>query len=270
MSSIRILRCHHRGKWVEDGQYMKYIGGQYVYFEEWDYDYANLIDLVGWITLAFDVPSGNVLEICWLHGGNKTSLDTDRDVLFMWEYARVDANRFTHIFVNWHKLDVISSDSSDDEKDSDENEGQEDYGYVKKKTTNLRSPPLLLPYYSEDKKDSGPSYKVKGKRVVREQEQQPTSIEVEELFTSTRVAGIAALLKATHRDWSPARIKSAMMTTSYVVDHNGKQLVDDSTGDLATVLHYGSGHIDPDGNGNVPREFGGCSMRFQGSRNTRT
>ncbi|KAF9608751.1 hypothetical protein IFM89_010883 [Coptis chinensis] len=74
---------------------------------------------------------------------------------------------------------------------------------------------------------------------------------------------VAALLKATHRDWSPARIKSAMMTTSYVVDHNGKQLVDDSTGDLATVLHYGSRHIDPDGNGNVPREFGGYSMRFQ-------
>ncbi|KAF9604032.1 hypothetical protein IFM89_001392 [Coptis chinensis] len=81
---------------------------------------------------------------------------------------------------------------------------------------------------------------------------------------------VAALLKATHRDWSPARIKSAMMTTSYVVDHNGKQLVDDSTGDLATVLHYGLGHINPDGNGNVPREFGGCSMRFQGSGNTRT
>ncbi|KAF9604195.1 hypothetical protein IFM89_004770 [Coptis chinensis] len=70
--------------------------------------------------------------------------------------------------------------------------------------------------------------------------------------------GVAALLKATHRDWSPARIKSAMMTTSYVVDHNGKQLVDDSTSDLATVLHYGLGHVDPDGNGNVPREFGGC------------
>ncbi|KAF9624232.1 hypothetical protein IFM89_008170 [Coptis chinensis] len=66
----------------------------------------------------------------------------------------------------------------------------EDYDYVKKKITNLRSPPLLLPYYSEDKKDSGPSHKVKGKRVVREQDQQPTSIEVEELSTSTGVAGM--------------------------------------------------------------------------------
>ncbi|KAF9619000.1 hypothetical protein IFM89_003903 [Coptis chinensis] len=65
-------------------------------------------------------------------------------------------------------------------------------------------------------------------------------------MSTPHISGVAALLKAAHQDWSPARIKSAMMTTSYVVDHNGKQLVDDSTGDLATMWHYGSGHVDPE------------------------
>ncbi|KAF9606137.1 hypothetical protein IFM89_023190 [Coptis chinensis] len=60
-----------------------------------------------------------------------------------------------------------------------------------------------------------------------------------------------------------SRIEIPHTAKKPLVDHNGKQLVDDSTGDLATMLHYGSRHIDPDGNGNVPREFGGCSMRFQ-------
>ncbi|XVF73312.1 hypothetical protein PTKIN_Ptkin12aG0191400 [Pterospermum kingtungense] len=61
------------------------------------------------------------------------------------------------------------------------------------------------------------------------------------------VSGIAALLKSRHRDWSPAAIKSALMTTAYVTDNRGKPILDTaySTSD-ATPFAFGSGHVDPE------------------------
>jgi hypothetical protein len=53
------------------------------------------------------------------------------------------------------------------------------------------------------------------------------------------VAGVAALLKEAHPDWSPARLKSALMTTAY-------EDVIRADGELADPLDMGSGHIDPD------------------------
>ena len=59
------------------------------------------------------------------------------------------------------------------------------------------------------------------------------------------VSGLAALVKAAHPDWSPAAIRSALMTTAYTVYKNAQKLQDTSTGKPATPFDYGSGHVDP-------------------------
>ncbi|KZV29884.1 hypothetical protein F511_17308 [Dorcoceras hygrometricum] len=59
------------------------------------------------------------------------------------------------------------------------------------------------------------------------------------------VSGLAALLKGAHPDWSPAAIRSALMTTAKVVDKNGKLIEDVSTGKPSTPFDHGAGHVDP-------------------------
>ncbi|RHN70354.1 putative tripeptidyl-peptidase II [Medicago truncatula] len=59
------------------------------------------------------------------------------------------------------------------------------------------------------------------------------------------VSGLAALLKGAHPEWSPAAIRSALMTTSYGTYKNGQTIKDVATGIPATPLDYGSGHVDP-------------------------
>ncbi|XP_052196714.1 subtilisin-like protease SBT1.7 [Diospyros lotus] len=59
------------------------------------------------------------------------------------------------------------------------------------------------------------------------------------------VSGLAALLKAAHPDWSPAAIRSALMTTAYTVYKNGRSLQDSSTGKPSTPFDHGAGHVDP-------------------------
>lgn len=58
------------------------------------------------------------------------------------------------------------------------------------------------------------------------------------------VSGIAGLLKALHPDWSPAAIKSAIMTTARVQDNTRKPM-SNSSFLRATPFGYGAGHVQP-------------------------
>ncbi|KAJ4747221.1 Subtilisin-like protease [Rhynchospora pubera] len=60
------------------------------------------------------------------------------------------------------------------------------------------------------------------------------------------VTGIVALLKSLHPDWSPASIKSAIMTTASDNDLYGVQIEAEGTPrKIADPFDYGGGHIDP-------------------------
>ncbi|KAJ8751897.1 hypothetical protein K2173_026110 [Erythroxylum novogranatense] len=50
-------------------------------------------------------------------------------------------------------------------------------------------------------------------------------------MAAPHVAGVGALIKKVHPEWSPTAIRSALMTTAYITD--------------TTPLAFGSGHIDP-------------------------
>lgn len=71
-------------------------------------------------------------------------------------------------------------------------------------------------------------------------------------MAAPHIAGIAALLKQKHPGWSPAAIKSALMTTSTTLDRAGRPLQAQQYSDTeamklvkATPFDYGSGHVNP-------------------------
>ncbi|KAL2920540.1 Subtilisin-like protease SBT1.3 [Bienertia sinuspersici] len=59
------------------------------------------------------------------------------------------------------------------------------------------------------------------------------------------VSGVAALIKARHPTWSPAAIKSALMTTAYVHDNSNRPLTDAATDSPSSLYDHGAGHINP-------------------------
>lgn len=61
------------------------------------------------------------------------------------------------------------------------------------------------------------------------------------------VAGVAALFKKKHPDWTPAMIRSALMTTAKTVDNTGNPILDDGVDNssIATPLMAGAGMVLP-------------------------
>ncbi|XP_078427728.1 subtilase family protein [Wolffia australiana] len=57
------------------------------------------------------------------------------------------------------------------------------------------------------------------------------------------VSGLAALVRAAHPGWTPAAVKSAIMTTADVFDHYGKRIMDGAR--PAGAFAVGAGHVNP-------------------------
>lgn len=57
-------------------------------------------------------------------------------------------------------------------------------------------------------------------------------------------SGIAALIRSAHPKWTPAAIKSAIMTTADVTDHSGNPIMDGNK--TAGVFAIGAGHVNPE------------------------
>ncbi|KAL3618695.1 hypothetical protein CASFOL_037514 [Castilleja foliolosa] len=63
------------------------------------------------------------------------------------------------------------------------------------------------------------------------------------------VSGLIALLRSKHMNWSPAAIKSALMTTAYVIDSKNNTISDMAAlngSKSANPFVFGSGHVDPE------------------------
>ncbi|ONK62627.1 uncharacterized protein A4U43_C07F6140 [Asparagus officinalis] len=63
-------------------------------------------------------------------------------------------------------------------------------------------------------------------------------------MATPHISGVAALIKSLHSDWSPAMIKSAIMTSSDFQDRDGNRVKDEQLED-ASFYAMGAGHVNP-------------------------
>nr|XP_034893395.1 subtilisin-like protease SBT3.18 [Populus alba]TKR98193.1 subtilisin-like protease SBT3.5 isoform X2 [Populus alba] len=59
------------------------------------------------------------------------------------------------------------------------------------------------------------------------------------------VSGVVALLKSAHPDWSPAAIRSALMTTAYTRDNTFDSILAGGSREVSDPFDIGAGHIHP-------------------------
>jgi subtilisin family serine protease len=63
-------------------------------------------------------------------------------------------------------------------------------------------------------------------------------------MATPHISGVAALIKSIHPDWSPSAIKSAILTTSDIVDNTGGSILE-QLHMKASVYDTGAGHVNP-------------------------
>ncbi|XP_047322910.1 subtilisin-like protease SBT5.4 [Impatiens glandulifera] len=153
------------------------------------------------------------------------------DGLAIFEYIKSNKNPTGHISATKVKLDVEPSPSM---------------AFFSSKGPNKLTPGILKPditapgvgiiaAHTGSKSASGEEF---DKRTTEYIMKSGTSM------ACPHVSGVIGLLRKLHPDWSPAAIKSALMTTATTRDNTGKSMLD---ADLktATPFHYGAGHIRP-------------------------
>ncbi|KAF8667805.1 hypothetical protein HU200_052616 [Digitaria exilis] len=64
-------------------------------------------------------------------------------------------------------------------------------------------------------------------------------------MSTPHLSGVAAFIKSKHPDWSPAMIKSAIMTTADVTDRAGNPILDEQR-KPAGLFATGAGHVNPE------------------------
>jgi len=84
-------------------------------------------------------------------------------------------------------------------------------------------------------------------------------------MSAPHLSGIAAIVKSAHPDWSPAAIKSAIMTSAYVLDDKKKPILDEK---LRPSGHFsiGARHVNPSQAINPGLTYDTYEKQYEGPR----